>query len=463
MPSWLHAATLPLVTPAARASIALAAAVLVGIFAQSAFADDMWLPHPKDATWTYSWTDSVYAKTPTAEKVTVKDRVGTTFDLAWTTVGLKNPDDAISSTGTVSFADSDEGIVNTNWTSNPPPTTFPILCASASSCGNSLASTYYNIIWGSRNPVIAEPLLKGVAWAGTGGSQNDVTSTSLYAGTQKVTVPAFPHGVIAAVVKTTVTQAGAIGDPYGSGNRTTWWVYGVGPVKVVFAHAGGASAPLTTSVLQSTTLKPLPTPTDVDYFPFRKGRTLTYRWTNPKHLKQPEVEKLEVDAVVNNTARVTIKSAQGPIKAKGSYGYSKRVSGVANLWGNTASAALHPLPKLGPTGGQVHFASPLDLMNFGLNPILTAYPAAGTSWSTSRASSEFKTYGVTGTTRVLGVQKVTVPAGTFQALALQSTLNQPGFPFGSGVRTSWFASGEGLVKLVFRHGDGSTSTVELLR
>jgi hypothetical protein len=269
--------------------------------------------------------------------------------------------------------------------------------------------------------------------------------------------------VIAAVVKSTLTQAGAIGDPYGSGNRTTWWVYGVGPVKVVFAHAGGSSAPLTTSELQSTTLKPLPTPTDVDYFPFHKGRTLTYRWTNPKHLKQPEVEKLVMDAVVNNTARVTIKSAQGPIKAKGSYGYSKRVSGVANLWGNTASASVHPLPKLGPAGGQIHFASPLDLMDFGLNPILTAYPATGTTWASSRASSEFKTYGVTGTTRVLGVQKVAVPAGTFQALAVQSTLHQPGFPFGSGVRTSWFASGEGLVKLVFRHGDGSTSTVELLR
>jgi hypothetical protein len=405
----------------------------------------------------------VYAKTATAEKVTVQKRTGTTFDLAWTTVGLKNPDDAISSTGTVSFADSDEGIVNTNWASSPPPATFPILCASASSCGNSLASTYYNIIWGSRNPVLAEPLLKGVAWAGTGGSQNDVTSTSIYAGTQKVTVPAFPHGVIAAVVKSTLTQAGAIGDPYGSGNRTTWWVYGVGPVKVVFAHAGGSSAPLTTSELQSTTLKPLPTPTDVDYFPFHKGRTLTYRWTNPKHLKQPEVEKLVMDAVVNNTARVTIKSAQGPIKAKGSYGYSKRVSGVTNLWGNTASASVHPLPKLGPAGGQVHFASPLDLMDFGLNPILPAYPGAGQHWNSSRTSSEFTTYGVTGTSTILGVQRVTVPAGTFQALAVQSTLRQPGFPFGSGVRTSWFASGEGLVKLVFRHGDGSTSTVELLR
>jgi hypothetical protein len=44
-----------------------------------------------------------------------------------------------------------------------------------------------------------------------------------------------------------------------------------------------------------------------------------------------------------------------------------------------------------------------------------------------------------------------------------STLKQPGFPFGSGTRTMWFAPGKGLVKLQFRHGDGSVSLVELLR
>ena len=53
-------------------------------------------------------------------------------------------------------------------------------------------------------------------------------------------------------------------------------------------------------------------------------------------------------------------------------------------------------------------------------------------------------------------------AGTFEALVLRSTLTQPGFPFGSGTRTSYFAPGKGLVKLVFRHGDG-TSEVQLLR
>jgi hypothetical protein len=70
---------------------------------------------------------------------------------------------------------------------------------------------------------------------------------------------------------------------------------------------------------------------------------------------------------------------------------------------------------------------------------------------------------VTGKTKVLGVQTITVPAGTFKALEVQSTLTQPGFPFGSGTRTSWFAPDKGLVKLIFRHGDGSVSDVDLLK
>ena len=445
----------------------MAAALVLLSLTQNARADDQWLPHPTGASWTYSWRDSVYNPTPTRERVTVENHEGAYFLLAWTTANLGNPGSAVSSSGTVSFQETDKGIVNTNWSSDPPPPTFPVLCSTATSCGNSLASTYYNVIWGSRNPVLAEPLLQGIAWAGTGGTKNAVTSTSRYLGNERIKVPAFPHPVVAAKVQTNVIQAGAIGDPYGSGTRTTWWVYGVGPVKVVFDHAGGARAPVTTSVLQSTTLRPLAAPTNVDYFPFAKGRSFTYRWTNPKHLRQAEVEKLTMDAVVNNTARFTIKSSTGPIRAKGSYGFSKRTTGVANLWVNTASASAASLPPLGPKAApkskKNHFVSPLDLMDFGLNPILSAYPAAGEHWASSATSLEFKTYGVTGTTRVLGLQRVTVPAGTFDALAVRSTLSQPGFPFGSGTRTCWFAPGEGLVKLVFEHGDGSVSTVVLMR
>jgi hypothetical protein len=442
---------------------ALAALALAPV----ASAADNWLPHPTDATWTYQWTDSTYSDAPTTEKVTVKSSKGGAFTLAWTTEGVDNPDGAVSTAGTVSFQESNNGIVNTDWSSTPPPSDWPVLCASASSCGNALSSTYYNVIWGSRNPVLQEPLVQGLSWSSTGGAGNDVASTSSYLGQAPVTVPAFPQPVVAARVRTTISQAGALGDPFGSGTRTIWWVYGVGPVKIVFDHAGGSHAPVTTVMLQSTNQQPASPPTDLDYFPFTKGKTLTYRWTNSKYLTKPEVQQVKVDAVVNGSARFTVKDVSGPIKVAGSYGFSKRLDGVTNLWGNTQSATQLKFPALGPSfaapANRRHIVTPFDLLTFGFNPILPAYPAAGDTWSAEQPSRDYTTYGVTGGSKVLGVQTVKVPAGTFHALAVVSTLTENKFAYGSGTRTAWFAPGRGLVKLVWKHADGSVSTVELLK
>jgi hypothetical protein len=98
-----------------------------------------------------------------------------------------------------------------------------------------------------------------------------------------------------------------------------------------------------------------------------------------------------------------------------------------------------------------------------LHPILTAYPAVGQTWGSKNPSRDFSTFGVNGSAKVIGIQKVKVPAGTFDALVVSASLSQPGFRFGSGTRTSYFVAGKGLVKLVFRHGDRSVSTVVLLK
>jgi hypothetical protein len=86
----------------------------------------------------------------------------------------------------------------------------------------------------------------------------------------------------------------------------------------------------------------------------------------------------------------------------------------------------------------------------------------GTTWG-SGDPRDARIYGVHGTTRIIGTQRIHVPAGTFNALKVQSILTQPGHKFGSGIRTMWFAAGRGLVKLVFAHRDGSTSVVQLIR
>ena len=452
-----------------RTSRVVFAACVVALAVVSPAAADGWLPHAADATWSYQWTDSVYNMTPTNEKVTVKETKGQSFQLAWTTVDQGNDGGAPISVGVVYLADSQGGLVNIDpgWASNAAPPGFPILCASQSQCGNSLASTWYQIIWGTRTPLLAEPMLKGTAWSTTGGAANDVSSSSDYVGTEMVTVPAFPMPVLAAKIRTEITQAGAIGDPYGSGVRTVWWVYGVGPVKTMFEHSGGVGAPVTTSVLQSTNQTPKPPPVDADYFPLALTVKGVYRWTNARYLKKPELESFKIEQVSNGTARISVKYVSGPIKVAAAYGFTRRLDGITNIWGVSKSASLAKLPNLGPAAlpevKRRHFRTPFDLMTFGFNPLIPAYPAQGSTWAGGPAAGrDYSIYGVTGTATVLGVKTVTVPAGTFSALVVRTTLSQPGFPFGSGTRTSWFAPKRGLVKLEFDHADGSVSLVELI-
>ena len=103
-------------TPVARGGFI--AAIMLMLVAVSPAGAAGWLPHGADATWTYAWTDTAYNASPTSEKITVKSTAGASFTLAWTTDGLNNPAGAASSAGTVSFQETNSGLVNTNWSSS---------------------------------------------------------------------------------------------------------------------------------------------------------------------------------------------------------------------------------------------------------------------------------------------------------------------------------------------------------
>ena len=267
-------------------------AVMLGIGLAASAQADGWLPHPAGAQWQYQWSDTQYNPRGTIENVTVQQQQGVSFTLAWAQAGLPPP--AAGSTllcpsdadlGTMSFQDTPHGPVNTTWNSCPPSSSYPLgqLCpAGAGSCPDSLAGFLYNVIWGLRNPVLAEPLVRGLSWNGTGGASGDVAGSSTYVGQQVVKVPAFPTGVNAAVVRTDLALAGTEDDAYGSGIRTTWWVYGIGPVRVVFDHVDGG---VTTGSLLSTSLTPQGDPVDANYFPMQRGLTGRYRWTNSRHIR----------------------------------------------------------------------------------------------------------------------------------------------------------------------------------
>jgi hypothetical protein len=450
--------------PARRWSLAIGFLLLVLIAptAQAGGLDDpadQWLPRSDGAEWVYSWTNSDYSPTPRTEKYAVQSRAGTLFRLRWDEVNTRPGDQA--SAGTMDFRHTEAGLVNVNYQSTQPPPAFPVLCASATDCGNSLAGPMYMLIWGTRSPTLAEPLLKGTRWNATGGASDDVASASRYIGHSRVTVPAFPKGINAAEVESEVTQGGALGDPFGTGVRTVWWVRGVGPVRIVFRHAGGE---ISEARLQSTTLKPLALPSDQNLLPINRGDKATFRWRNNRHMPKWSRQRFEVTEVVNNTARVDVKSLSGPIQVQGSYTFSSRISGVVHLQAATRAATRAKFPKLGPKGlpsdRRRSFFTPYDLMVFGFGPVTPIDVKKGDSWRSSRDSADFKIFGVSGVTRVLGTQKVRTPLGRYSTVALRSTLTQNGFKFGSGTRTMWFAPGKGLMKLVFRHRDGSVSTVE---
>jgi hypothetical protein len=420
---------------------------------------DQWLPRTDDAEWTYQWFDSDYQPTPRTERYEIQSRSGTAFRLRWEEIGASPLD--VPSSGTVDFRHTDAGLVNLNYQSTQPPPQFPILCASASDCGNSIAGAMFIVIWGTRSPTLAEPLLTGTRWNSLGGASNDVASANRYIGREKVSVPAFPGGVMAAKVESEITQAGAIGDPYGSGVRTVWWVRGVGPVKAQFRHTGGG---VTEAYLTGTSLKPLQPASDENLLPLNRGDVMKFRWRNSRHMRKWSHQRFQVAEVVNNTARVDAKHISGPINLAASYTFATRLSGVTHLSAALKAATRVEFPNLGPSNvpsdRRRRFFTPFDLMVFGFGPIVPVYPTRGETWLSSRDTTDWRVFGATGRSTVVGKRRVRVPAGRFKAIRVDTTLRQKGYRFGSGVRKAWYAPGKGLVKLVFRHRDGSVSTVQ---
>jgi hypothetical protein len=212
---------------------------------------------------------------------------------------------------------------------------------------------------------------------------------------------------------------------------------------------------------------PQPAPSDESYLPLERGTTQVFRLRNSRHVRKWSTQQVTVDQVQNGTAKVDVKHLRGPLKIAASYLLSSRLTGVTNLQGSVRAATRLRLPKVGPRNvpqaRRPKLLTPLDFLSFGFNPIVRAFPKRGDKWISSRSSRDFKVYGVTGTTRVVGTRKVRVPRGRFDALELKSTLTQQGFRFGSGVRRTFLAPGVGLVKLEFRHRDGSVTTIERVR
>ena len=58
-------------------------------------------------------------------------------------------------------------------------------------------------------------------------------------------------------------------------------------------------------------------------------------------------------------------------------------------------------------------------MLYGFNPILPAYGTAGATWGSKVPSRDYSVFGVTGSTRILGLRTVKVGNKTYSALAVR--------------------------------------------
>ena len=188
-----------------------------------------------------------------------------------------------------------------------------------------------------------------------------------------------------------ITQAGALGDPYGSGVRTVWWVYGVGPVKIVFQHAGGERADHDVGARRARTRRRKPPPPDDALLPARQGREADVP------LDEHEAHEEAVGAGVRRRTRSRtaprasrVKHVSGPIRVAGRVRLHAACRRRHELLGDDASPRRSPASRRsgrraaeGRSGATS--STPFDLMLYGFNPIIPAYPTPGATWSVEGA------------------------------------------------------------------------------
>ena len=342
--------------------------------------------------------------TPTNEKVTVKATKGTVharLDDAATRATADAPDSA----GTVSFQETSAGSSTRTGRATRRRRRSRSSARPPTQCGNSLASTSTTSSGAAASPVLAEPLLE----------RHDVddapaarrTTSRARRGTSARRTSPCPRSRPPSRRRRCareITQAGALGDPYGSGVRTVWWVYGVGPVKIDFEHAGGAARRSRRRCSRRTNQTPLPPPADADYFPLDKGSTSTLPLDEHEAHEEACGAGLHVDAGrEQHRARVTVKSVSGPIKVAGAYGFTTRRGRRHEPLGRRRSRRRsRKFPALGPSALPknraapfLHAVRPDGLRLQPCHPRRT--PTSGTSWSAKRAEPRLSTiFGVTG-------------------------------------------------------------------
>jgi hypothetical protein len=170
--------------------------------------------------------------------------------------------------------------------------------------------------------------------------------------------------------------------------------------------------------LQSALAKPTPKPkSSADYFPLRVGDSWTYR-----NIEEGghTLKVLSEEPHEGGTVRFVVELLSG-VKVNNTY--SK-----ANGW-----VLFHGETYPEHEGLQATYDPPKQLLP---NPLV-----AGQKWEwTGKDPTQVEHH---ESSRVVGVETVTVPAGKFRAMKVVTEITGASVPL---IRTSWYADGVGLVK-----------------
>ena len=202
----------------------------------------------------------------------------------------------------MSFQETNSGLANTDWTSTPPPTSFPILCPSLVQCGNSLASatieatsaagavvTFAPTVTDAVGPVtVAYSIPSGSTFAigttavtvtATDGAGN--TSSKTFTVTVRDTTPPAITAPNLTIEATSASGAAVVFSPTITD--------AVGPITVTYSKASGSIFALGTTTV---------TITAKDFYgnTSTKTFTITVRDTTP-----PTITSISPDLIVTTT------------------------------------------------------------------------------------------------------------------------------------------------------------------
>jgi hypothetical protein len=155
-----------------------------------------------------------------------------------------------------------------------------------------------------------------------------------------------------------------------------------------------------------------------DYFPLRVGDSWTYRTT-------PEPSEFTIKVLSEE------KQADGTIV----YLLERKAGSLVHTWYSKANGWVNILKEAYPEheGLQMEHEKPKQILKI---PFVT-----GAQWTWSGKSTTQME--MTERYKVIGIERVVVPAGTFQAVKVETKIAE-----GSGmlVRNFWYAEGVGVVK-----------------